>query len=156
MQATRPIKDDIPQLIAIHRYGEEMLAQNRAEFTPDAIEISDEILTNDFMEWIDDSHNCFFVAKEGDKIFGFVLAVIEDEPDDLITLPRVVVLEIAVHKDERHKGIGKTLLGEVEAWAKAQEICIIHLNVWEFNEQAKVLYENMGYRTISRTMEKPI
>lgn len=156
MQTTRPTKDDIPQLIAIHRYGEEMLSQNRAEFTPGAIEISDEMLATDFVEWIVDTENCFVVAKEEGKVLGFVLAMIEDEPDDLITLPRIVVHEIAVHKDARHKGIGKALLSEVEVWAKNQEINIIHLNVWEFNEQAKVLYDNLGFKTISRTMEKTI
>jgi ribosomal protein S18 acetylase RimI-like enzyme len=156
MQTTRLIKDDIPQLIAIHRYGEEMLAQKRAEFTPDAIEISDETLATDFMEWIDESQNCFLAAKEGIKIVGFVLAMIEDEPDDLITLPRVLVHEIAVHKDARHKGIGKALLDEVEVWARTQEIGIIHLNVWEFNEEAKSLYEKQGYKAISMTLEKII
>lgn len=156
MQTTRPTNDDIEQLIAIHRYGEELLSQHRAEFTPDAIDISDEMLATDFVEWINDTENCFLMAKEEGRVLGFVLAIIEDEPDDLITLPRVVVHEIAVHKDARHKGIGKALLNEVEVWAKNQEINIIHLNVWEFNEEAKSLYEKHGYKAISMTLEKII
>ncbi|HOR46544.1 MAG TPA: GNAT family N-acetyltransferase [Caldisericia bacterium] len=145
---------DIPELIKLHRYGEELLEGNRSQFLMDPMIITDEQLEDDFNEWLENPEIGFFVAKENGKLAGFVLAMIIEEPDDLINVPYVSINELAVSKEFQGSGVGTTLMKRVEEWALENDINIVQLNVWEFNRKAKTLYEKLGFKTIQCQMEK--
>jgi len=145
---------DIPELIKLHRYGEELLEDNRSQFLMDPMIITDEQLEGDFTEWLEDPDVGFFVARENGKLAGFVLAMIIEEPDDLINVPYVSINELAVSKEFQGSGVGTTLMKRVEEWALENDINIVQLNVWEFNRKAKTLYEKLGFKTIQCQMEK--
>jgi len=145
---------DIPELIKLHRYGEELLEDNRSQFLMDPMIITDEQLKGDFTEWLEDPDVGFFVARENGKLAGFALAMIMEEPDDLINVPYVSINELAVGKEFQSLGIGTTLMKRVEEWALENNINIVQLNVWEFNQKAKTLYEKLGFKTIQCQMEK--
>ena len=146
--------EDIPGLIKLHGYGEELLEANRSQFLTDPMIITDEQLKGDFMEWLEDPDIGFFVARENEKLAGFVLAMIMEEPDDLINIPYVSINELAVDKEFRGSGIGTALMKKIEDWALENDINIVQLNVWEFNKKAKTLYEKLGFKTIQCQMEK--
>lgn len=146
--------EDIPELIKLHRYGEELLEANRSQFLTDPIIITDEQLKGDFMEWLEDPDIGFFVARENGNLAGFALAMVVEEPDDLINIPYVSINELAVGKEFQGFGIGTALMKRVEDWALENGINIVQLNVWEFNQKAKTLYEKLGFKTIQCQMEK--
>lgn len=96
-----------------------------------------------------------FVAEIGEgKVVGYVLAAIEREPDDLIAVPYMSVIELAVEVTHRRAGIGHLLMDRVHEWAREHGLNILQLAVWEFNRDAVEFYENLGYVTILRKMER--
>ena len=99
-----------------------------------------------------------FVAETGEKMVGFVNAVIRETPDVPIFVPRriAVIDNIVVRSAFRSQGIGKLLAEKIEAWAVEKRAGSIELNVYEFNEKAVSFYEKLGYQTVSRRMSKDI
>jgi len=85
---------------------------------------------------------------------GYVYATAEKTPDDLITVPYVSVDELAVDEKYRRSGIGRSLMDHVHNWTREKGLNILQLGVWEFNRSAVEFYEQLGYRTIMRKMEK--
>ena len=63
-----------------------------------------------------------------------------------IAKPLINVHDMTVLSDHRGQGIGKALLGAVEAEARRRGACKITLEVLSGNERAKALYVAHGYR----------
>jgi ribosomal protein S18 acetylase RimI-like enzyme len=59
---------------------------------------------------------------------------------------------IVVQADQRGRGIGRLLMAAAQDWAKARGLYEVELTVFEFNDAARHLYENLGYRTLTRRM----
>lgn len=64
---------------------------------------------------ITDENVCLFVAEVGDKLVGFVHAVIRDTPAMPVFVPRryVIVDSIGVKSELQHHGIGQMLVDTV-------------------------------------------
>jgi ribosomal protein S18 acetylase RimI-like enzyme len=58
--------------------------------------------------------------------------------------------------EHRRRGIGSALLQYAEAWAKARGDRQIGLQVFQANQQALALYQNLGFQTQSLLMVKSI
>jgi len=63
---------------------------------------------------------------------------------------------VAVLRAYRGMGIGRALMDEAHAWARAQGLADVELTVWEFNQDAIAFYEALGYTTIVRRLWKGI
>jgi ribosomal protein S18 acetylase RimI-like enzyme len=63
-----------------------------------------------------------------------------------IAKPLINVHDMTVLENHRGRGIGKALLGAVEAEARRRGACKITLEVLSGNERAKALYIANGYR----------
>lgn len=61
-----------------------------------------------------------------------------------------------VRPEHRRRGIGATLMQQVESWAQARGDSQIGLQVFAHNQPALKLYEKLGYQTQSLWMIKPI
>jgi len=103
-----------------------------------------------------DPNTCFLVGIVGGRVAGYVMASIERTPDDLTTVPRACIVELAVGAEFRRRGIGSALLVHAEAWAEKAGLTLVQLAVWEFNDEALALYRRSGYETIMRKMEKVV
>ena len=66
----------------------------------------------------------------------------------------IFLLYVAVA--HRQRGIGRELMQQAEAWAKARGDRQIGLQVFVTNQPALALYESLGYQVQSVTMLKPL
>lgn len=66
------------------------------------------------------------------------------------------LLNVFVEKDFRGKGLGKALVRSAEKWCVENDLCSMSLNVGNENRSAMAMYEEMGYRTQSMVMRKPL
>ncbi len=84
-----------------------------------------------------DSSKYYFVATIDDEVVGFIgYAKIFDEAE---------IMNIAVKDGYRNQGIGKTLIGEMIAYAKTRGITAASLEVRESNVIARHLYQSTGF-----------
>lgn len=107
---------------------------------------------------IADENVALFVAKAGEKLVGFVHAVVRDPPTIPVFVPRryAIVDNIVVKSGFQNHGIGRILMDKMQEWAIAKGATSIELNVYEFNKAAISFYERLGYQTFSRKMSKEL
>jgi ribosomal protein S18 acetylase RimI-like enzyme len=105
---------------------------------------------------IADENVGLFVAEVGEKLVGFVHAVIRDAPAISVFVPRryAIVDGIGVKSEFQNHGIGRMLMDTVHEWAIAKGATSIELNVYEFNKTAIAFYQRLGYETLSRKMSR--
>lgn len=111
-----------------------------------------------YLGLVADENVALFVSEVGEKLVGFVHAIIRDTPAMSIFVPRryAIVDSIVVKSGFQNQGIGKILMDKMQEWAIARSAASIELNVYEFNETAISFYERLGYQTFSRKMSKEI
>jgi GNAT superfamily N-acetyltransferase len=66
---------------------------------------------------------------------------------------RIYVNLLVVAPKWQAHGLGSLLLDRVHAYARSQGIGSIELDVHEFNDTARRLYDRMGYQTVMRRMK---
>ncbi len=94
------------------------------------------------LENLDSNREKVFVAETDGKIVGFIHA----EMYNALYFKSMVNLQgLAVANEYRHKGYGRALLGEVEAWAKSKDIDLIRVNSGFSRKEAHAFYRNLGY-----------
>jgi len=71
-------------------------------------------------------------------------------------MKNIEIDDLCVDEKYRKKGIGKRLFEEVKTYSKENGINFIELMVWEFNENARKFYENMGMKIRINRMEYKI
>jgi GNAT superfamily N-acetyltransferase len=64
------------------------------------------------------------------------------------TGPYVLVSGFVVDQDERGRGIGRLLMAEVEAWARARGVSSVRLNANAKREAAHRFYQALGFRKV--------
>lgn len=71
----------------------------------------------------------------------------------LSSLDKVVCLHLfCLHPDVQGKGLASRYLLGLAEWAKQQGMVAIRLDVFNYNDPAKHLYEKVGYELIERVM----
>src|SRR5437588_2036063 len=101
-----------------------------------------------------DEHAALFVAEQQGTLLGLIRCLVRMTPALPMVIPRrfVQIEDLVVGEPFRHQGVGQTLLERVHQWACEQGITEVELGVWEFNADARALYEHLGYRTQRRVM----
>jgi ribosomal-protein-alanine acetyltransferase len=93
-----------------------------------------------------DYNSVGLVAKEDDKILGFIIAMIYVDRN----ASSGHILTIDVSPAHRRKGIGQMLLQEIEKILFAKSVRACHLEVREDNVAAISLYRKLGYQKIAK------
>jgi GNAT superfamily N-acetyltransferase len=98
-----------------------------------------------------------FVADAG-SIVGAATVIVRNAPEFAVFIPQTwaVLDNIAVAKTWRRRGVGSALTHAAEAWAKQQNVKWLELGVYEFNGEARVFYEALGYLPVSTKLRKPL
>ena len=78
-----------------------------------------------------------FVARDGDRIVGAVLAGHDGR--------RGYLHHLAVHPDARHRGLGRQLVAAALAALRAQGITKCHIFVFRDNPAGRAFWESCGW-----------
>ncbi len=105
-------------------------------------------------DWLHSGDNTFFVAVSDGQVAGFVRCVTRTTADSPLIVPRtyMVIDVLVVRAHCRRQGIGSRLIERAHRWAREQAIDQLEIGVWEFNHDARKLYESLGYTTVSRKL----
>ena len=82
-----------------------------------------------------------FMARIGNDVAGFVIGLVEGR--GTVKIGHIVTIDVAVKY--RQKGIGLTLLKEVERAFLQRNIRVVYLEVRADNQAARKLYLKQGY-----------
>lgn len=83
----------------------------------------------------------FLIAQRGSAIIGYVVADTVEQYGSTVGH----VKDIAVHPDDRGRGVGKRLLERALSALSAQGVRRVRLEVRETNDRAISLYEEFGF-----------
>ena len=100
-----------------------------------------------------------FLAIDSNKVKGVIIGLInndDEETYDFKAPKRGRVTELVVNKDCRGKGIGKSLMQEIEDYFRSVGCKGILIDVFAYNENAYKLYKRLGYFDRSIEMMKKI
>jgi ribosomal protein S18 acetylase RimI-like enzyme len=98
-----------------------------------------------------------FLAELGSKAVGFITVQVV-KPISPMLQPMVVgrIGSVAVSEQMRGRGVGSALMKLAEEWARKHGAADMRLAVWEFNEQAVDLYQELGYEIRAFEMGKRV
>jgi len=116
-------------------------------------------LTYDSIKNIIESNNGkIFIAEDNNEIVGHCIINIREIKNHNMfhDMNNIEIDDLCVDEKHRKKGIGKKLFEEVKTYSKENRINFIELMVWEFNENARKFYENMGMKIRINRMEYKI
>ncbi len=103
-----------------------------------------------------DKQKVIFVAEQNKKIVGYIMGIIENHPDDLLSSPYITVQYLCVDKKNRRSGMGKALMREIEKWAFQQGIFTLELIVYDKNKPARSLFQKLRYLPLEVRMAKKL
>lgn len=105
-----------------------------------------------------DEDAVIFVVEDSGDLMGFVEAYMrEDEDNSMRVSYRHSYLQSLMVKDvHREGGVGRRLLKAVEEWAKDKCAVEMRVDIWEFADNPLGFYEEMGYRTLRRSLKKSL
>lgn len=98
------------------------------------------------------------VARDGEAPVGYCLFFIRRYKDNPFRKAYVGISvdQICVLPEYKGKGVGKALMQRIHDFALDHGACQLELTYWEENEEAKVFYGKLGFRTNTRFVAKTI
>ena len=98
-----------------------------------------------------------YVAKIGGMVAGYVLIRIRTaEAPGLVKRKVMLVDEICVEESCRNQGIGKEMMADVWALAKAFGCTDLQLGVYPQNDSAVAFYQKCGFTIQNITMQRRV
>ena len=119
-----------------------------AEHHPDIFQFNAMRPFSYFEEIVCNPNKIIIVATYQDSIVGFIKGkVIQDRPSEIRKTTQYGYIDAVFIKDNfRHMGFGKKLQEAIVVWFKEKGIVRVESCVWEFNDNAKMFYEALGYK----------
>lgn len=110
------------------------------------------------LEWLRDSRVLLLVCQREGGIVGCLRATLEQPPAAPAAKPQrfLKVQELIVARRLRNAGIGSALMAEAEAWARRKRARRVRLEVLVKNHEAVSFCDELGFETLSASLEKRI
>ena len=123
---------------------------------PDIFEMAEELYNQDrFTDTV--KHRQLYVAKIDKVVVGYVLLNMRNYDWAGVVKRKVMVIdEICVHESCRNQGIGKQMMEEVRALAKAFRCTDMQLGVYPQNDAAVSFYQKCGFTIRSIDMQRSV
>ena len=96
----------------------------------------------EFKQELVDKINDIIVIEEKGRIQAFAIYTIKDRMSQKV----LFIEQVIVDKESRNKGYLKELINYIKKIAKERECSRIELCCWEFNQNAKEVYEHLGFK----------
>lgn len=145
------LSGDVDGILSIGQQVHEVVVANRAAAFGPPPEFAGQ--AGFYADAIEDDRCLLLVAEVSGVLAGYVHASVETEPDDLTTVPRISINEIAIDRQFQGLGAGEVLIERVHTWARERGHRIVQLAVWAFNHRAIGFYQTLGYRFLMHKME---
>lgn len=95
--------------------------------------------------------NHFFIAEIHDSLIGYLYAEsshLEENPFRF-SFSRLYIHQIGVRPEFQGMGCGKLLMNAARELAEQENLQMIMLDTWGFNEKAQNFFSNLGYETFN-------
>jgi diamine N-acetyltransferase len=115
--------------------------------------------SKDFFERLLSSEDSMvLVAEASAQLVGVATTLMRDAPDFAVFVTQRwgVLDNLAVAESWRRRGVGTSLTRDAERWAQNRGAKWIELGVYEFNEDARAFYQQLGYAAVSTKLRKPL
>ncbi len=99
------------------------------------------------------------VATDDDEsVVGLCHTQIYDTPPVPAMTPcrRAHIDSLVVLPPWQRRGVGRLLVGQAEAWARAHRAAEVVLTVWAGNAGAERFYDALGFRPVNAVLGKPL
>ncbi|MFG6117232.1 GNAT family N-acetyltransferase [Halobacillus sp. MO56] len=107
-------------------------------------------LNNLLPEGVDTSNHHLFNICIDNTLIGFVWVKIEREKKSAF------LYEIFIFENYRGRGVGTSVMKNLEKWLEEEDIYYFKLHVFGSNEDARRLYEELGFKIAGVNMLKNI
>ena len=107
-----------------------------------------------FRDQVGADGNSIFIAIVSGRAVGYVWCAVDRKRENPFNHSRetVYIHQISVDPSYSRKGVGRKLMEAVEELAREQNICTIALDSWEFNSEAHVFFERLGFSRFNVNM----
>lgn len=112
----------------------------------------DVVISNWYEKLYDMDDNILFIAKDNDKIIGYIYLKLLSANDNLSIYNETKCDALYVLEDYRKLGVATKLLNEGIKWSKSNNAKYINLNVLSENKNALDLYIKNGFSEISKQL----
>lgn len=126
------------------------------DWRPDIYEMPEELYPEERFQTAITNRE-LYVAKLGGVTVGYVLIRIRAvETPGLVKRKVMLVDEVCVEEAWRNQGIGKAMMEDVHALAKAFRCTDLQLGVYPQNDGAVAFYQKCGFTIQSITMQRKV
>lgn len=100
-----------------------------------------------FEEWLGEENAWAFIAYEGERPVGYVVAFVRERPENPITRAwrALVIDQISVEPAWKGKGVGRALVEAALEVAREAAVDEVQATTWAFNEQAQAFFRALGF-----------
>ena len=133
-----------------------VLLQDHAQHRPDLLQSEGSGYSlEEYREFLAEEDNIALLAEVDGEIAGLCFTIRKDEPEGPVFKARRAyrVEDLAVFPQYRRQGVASALLEETRRITEVLGADYLKLQVWEFNEGARALYEKAGFTTRARNLE---
>ncbi len=152
MIVRRAHERDIPKILDLLLQVLNIHAEGRPDlFIPNTTKYTIEEL----MVMIKDDNAPIFVADEDGEVLGYAFTVMKRRlhNNNMTDIKTLFIDDLCVDEKARGKNVGRHIFDYVKAYAEAENVYHITLNVWSFNDPAIGFYEKVGMRPMETVME---
>ena len=151
MYTIRTVRDERDREFLTEMNFQSFLVETDPEGTKPRDEAWEEFMRFEEADPIDpfsEDHIVFFAENKG-EMAGIIWLALRD-PFYVFEEPHVWMYNIHVSSEHRRKGVASLLLDQADTWSRAMGRKGIGLQVIEFNEPARKMYEKHGYKFLAQ------
>ena len=147
-------RDDFQQLCEIYQQIHDI----HVESIPNVFKKAQALSQEYFDALLANENVHFVVAEEGDILVGLCISELRPSNDIPVLRKRTLlsVESVGVREGWKGKRVGTKLFADAEKFARKNRADDMVLNVYDFNENAIHFYEKVGFKSLSRRMEKTL
>jgi ribosomal protein S18 acetylase RimI-like enzyme len=148
-------EEDLNQLAPIQMQIQELHRSAHPEIYP-AMNL--EACRSGLSSFLTDSSATIIVADDSERLCGYVTLKIEEISQSVFRhADRIATVDqLAVDESAQGRGVGTTLMQEVDRRARKSKCSQIRLDVLTFNEKARSFYERIGFTPIRLRMSRKL